>query len=162
MSLEKQEIKKVHVKENFPCSNRSTESKEKAEIEKEKHAFIEKPKEEVQIMKPHYKIPLVDGHHESSVLSTKSVKSRSDERQSQLKELIINAIAEGKYKQKIVFFDIWDFAGQREFYMTHQLFLTSRGIFVLMFNACHSLRLDHDSTIAGHQEPSAAGKYYIL
>ncbi|CAG2203207.1 unnamed protein product [Mytilus edulis] len=81
--------------------------------------------------------------------------------QWKLKNLIFQAIKEGKYKQNLVFFDIWDFAGQKEFYMTHQLFMTSRGIFVLMFNACHSLRLENDSSIASHQEPSAAGLAHL-
>ncbi|XP_071124204.1 uncharacterized protein [Mytilus edulis] len=49
-------------------------------------------------------------------------------------ELIVKAVQEGKYKQKIVPIDIWDFGGQKDYYMTHQLFITSRGIFVLMFN----------------------------
>ncbi|CAC5399854.1 unnamed protein product [Mytilus coruscus] len=49
-------------------------------------------------------------------------------------ELIVKAVQEGKYKQRIVPIDIWDFGGQKDYYMTHQLFITSRGIFVLMFN----------------------------
>ncbi|CAG2242050.1 unnamed protein product [Mytilus edulis] len=49
-------------------------------------------------------------------------------------ELIVKAVQEGKYKQMIVPIDIWDFGGQKDYYMTHQLFITSRGIFVLMFN----------------------------
>ncbi|XP_052098003.1 uncharacterized protein LOC127732858 [Mytilus californianus] len=49
-------------------------------------------------------------------------------------QLLIKAVKEGKYKQRIVPIDIWDFGGQKDYYMTHQLFITSRGIFVLMFN----------------------------
>ncbi|XP_076071515.1 uncharacterized protein LOC143042893 [Mytilus galloprovincialis] len=54
--------------------------------------------------------------------------------QRQIHRLIVKAVEEGKYKQKVVPIDIWDFGGQKDYYMTHQLFITSRGIFVLMFN----------------------------
>ncbi|CAC5384666.1 unnamed protein product [Mytilus coruscus] len=54
-------------------------------------------------------------------------------------ELIVKAVQEGKYRQMVVPIDIWDFGGQKDYYMTHQLFITSRGIFVLMFNGSIAL-----------------------
>ncbi|XP_063413910.1 uncharacterized protein LOC134696182 [Mytilus trossulus] len=58
----------------------------------------------------------------------------SDMSKDKIHELMIKAVKEGKYKQKIVPIDIWDFGGQKDYHMTHQLFITSRGIFILMFN----------------------------
>ncbi|VDI71687.1 Hypothetical predicted protein [Mytilus galloprovincialis] len=58
----------------------------------------------------------------------------TDMSHDKIHQLLVKAVQEGKYKQKIVPIDIWDFGGQKDYYMTHQLFITSRGIFVLMFN----------------------------
>ncbi|XP_071181291.1 uncharacterized protein [Mytilus edulis] len=58
---------------------------------------------------------------------------------NKLHEMVISSIREGKYKQKIIPIDIWDFGGQKDYYMTHQLFITSRGIFVLVFNGSLNL-----------------------
>ncbi|VDI73966.1 Hypothetical predicted protein [Mytilus galloprovincialis] len=56
-----------------------------------------------------------------------------------LHEMVISSIREGRYKQNIIPIDIWDFGGQKDYYMTHQLFITSRGIFVLVFNGSLNL-----------------------
>ncbi|CAC5360870.1 unnamed protein product [Mytilus coruscus] len=45
-------------------------------------------------------------------------------------KLVIRSILDGKYKQNIIPIDILNFGGQKDYYMTHQLFITSRGIFV--------------------------------
>ncbi|XP_071941104.1 uncharacterized protein [Antedon mediterranea] len=34
---------------------------------------------------------------------------------------------------------IWDFAGQDLYYITHQMFLVSRAIYIICFNLCHDL-----------------------
>ena len=77
-----------------------------------------------------------------------------------IQELVIEVLKEGKYKQEIVPIDIWDFGGQKDYYMTHQLFITSRGIFVLMFNGSHSIHQHmHDlGFLPGHYgKPTTAG-----
>lgn len=42
-------------------------------------------------------------------------------------------------KQKNVVMNIWDFAGQAVYYTTHQVFLTSRAVYVIVFNLCDDL-----------------------
>ncbi|VDI19697.1 Hypothetical predicted protein, partial [Mytilus galloprovincialis] len=51
-----------------------------------------------------------------------------------IQKLIIKVVKKGDYKMKIVPFDLWDFGGQKDYYMTHQLFITNRGVYVVMFN----------------------------
>ncbi|CAC5380440.1 unnamed protein product [Mytilus coruscus] len=70
--------------------------------------------------------------NKSRIKLVKEIKN--DMSQAKIHQLIVNAVKDGKYKQKIVPMDLWDFGGQKDYYMTHQLFITSRGIFVLMFN----------------------------
>lgn len=79
-------------------------------------------------------------------------------------QLILQAVKKGQYKQKIVPIDIWDFGGQKDYYMTHQLFITSRGIFVLMFNGSIGLHkhMPDLNFIPGHfGKPTVAGKFKI-
>ncbi|CAC5391803.1 unnamed protein product [Mytilus coruscus] len=171
MSLQKQDREEMQAGEQCLNLVESNEQPTCNKVEKEMHIANDKPKE-AQTKQPSSEIPVIQGRYAKSSVSPESVKTTSYDvpnkqlqfrnllssniPQRKLKQLIFKAIKEGKYKQNIVFFDIWDFGGQKEFYMTHQLFITSRGIFVLMFNACHSLRLEYDSSIASHQEPSAA------
>ena len=83
----------------------------------------------------------------------------SNEILGKINMLVIDAIKEGKFKQKIVPFDIWDFGGQKEFYMTHQLFFTSRGVFVLMFNGSRDLKVNKElMTEPFYTNSSEAGK----
>ncbi|XP_076441170.1 uncharacterized protein LOC143280419 [Babylonia areolata] len=42
-------------------------------------------------------------------------------------------------KAKTVVLNIWDFAGQAVYYTTHQVFLTSRAVYVIVFNLCDDL-----------------------
>lgn len=69
-----------------------------------------------------------------------------------LHQLIISAVKEKKYKENIVPIDIWDFGGQKDYSMTHQLFITSRGIYVLMFNGCIDLHrlMPTNNVLPGH------------
>ncbi|XP_022096049.1 uncharacterized protein LOC110982143 isoform X2 [Acanthaster planci] len=46
--------------------------------------------------------------------------------------------ASGGAEEPIVL-SIWDFAGQDLYYTTHQTFLSSRAIYVIVFNLCHDL-----------------------
>ncbi|CAC5361280.1 unnamed protein product [Mytilus coruscus] len=80
---------------------------------------------------------------------------------NKLHEMVISSIREGKYKQSIVPIDIWDFGGQKDYYMTHQLFITSRGIFVLVFNGSLNLHkhMPDLSFLPGHLgKPTIAGE----
>ncbi|KAL8574880.1 hypothetical protein ACOMHN_003440 [Nucella lapillus] len=47
--------------------------------------------------------------------------------------------SEGVEKAKMVVLNIWDFAGQAVYYTTHQVFLTSRAVYVIVFNLCDDL-----------------------
>ncbi|XP_050403283.2 uncharacterized protein LOC126819343 [Patella vulgata] len=42
-------------------------------------------------------------------------------------------------KNNTVVLNIWDFAGQAVYYTTHQVFLTSRAVYVIVFNLCDDL-----------------------
>ncbi|XP_078317592.1 uncharacterized protein LOC111120698 isoform X2 [Crassostrea virginica] len=41
--------------------------------------------------------------------------------------------------EKKVVLNIWDFSGQSLYYTTHQVFLSSRAVYVIVFNLCHDL-----------------------
>lgn len=41
--------------------------------------------------------------------------------------------------EKKVVLNIWDFSGQSIYYTTHQVFLSSRAVYVIVFNLCHDL-----------------------
>ncbi|XP_070564331.1 uncharacterized protein [Ptychodera flava] len=45
----------------------------------------------------------------------------------------------GKSTNKNIVLNIWDFAGQAVYYTTHQVFLTSRAIYIIVFNLSHDL-----------------------
>lgn len=40
---------------------------------------------------------------------------------------------------KNIVLNIWDFAGQAVYYTTHQVFLSTRAVYVIVFNLCHNL-----------------------
>nr|XP_054764610.1 uncharacterized protein LOC129271251 [Lytechinus pictus] len=42
-------------------------------------------------------------------------------------------------KSKKIILNIWDFAGQAVYYTTHQVFLSSRAVYILVFNLTHDL-----------------------
>ncbi|VDI45627.1 Hypothetical predicted protein, partial [Mytilus galloprovincialis] len=48
--------------------------------------------------------------------------------------LLRSECTKGNYEMVIVPIDLWDFGGQKIYQMTHQLFITSRGTFLLIFN----------------------------
>lgn len=89
----------------------------------------------------------------------------SDMSPDKIHELIVKAVEDGKYRQMVVPIDIWDFGGQKDYYMTHQLFITSRGIFVLMFNGSVDLNkhMPDLSFLPGHfGKPTVAGTVIAL
>ncbi|XP_071124203.1 uncharacterized protein [Mytilus edulis] len=88
---------------------------------------------EIQHKKQNFSLSTEKSKHE---WIQKAISGMSHEK---IHELLVKAVEEGKYKEIIVPIDIWDFGGQKDYYMTHQLFITSRGIFVLMFNGCIDL-----------------------
>ncbi|CAC5388672.1 unnamed protein product [Mytilus coruscus] len=49
-------------------------------------------------------------------------------------KLVRSQCQKGHYEMVIVPIDLWDFGGQKIYHMTHQLFITSRGTFLLIFN----------------------------
>ena len=56
--------------------------------------------------------------------------------------LVLEACKKGEYRMKIVPIDLWDFGGQKIYYMTHQLFISSRGTFVIIFNGSLDINKD--------------------
>ncbi|XP_076077014.1 uncharacterized protein LOC143047690 [Mytilus galloprovincialis] len=77
--------------------------------------------------------------------------------------MVFKSLREGKYKQNIIPIDVWDFGGQKDYYMTHQLFITSRGIFVLVFNGSIDLHkhLPDLSFLPGHFGKSNIAVYLL-
>lgn len=49
-------------------------------------------------------------------------------------KLVRSECMKGNYEMTIVPIDLWDFGGQKIYQLTHQLFISSRGTFVLIFN----------------------------
>ncbi|VDI37628.1 Hypothetical predicted protein [Mytilus galloprovincialis] len=54
-------------------------------------------------------------------------------------QLIRSECNKGNYEMVIVPIDLWDFGGQKIYHMTHQLFISSRGTFVLIFNGSQGI-----------------------
>jgi hypothetical protein len=45
----------------------------------------------------------------------------------------------------IVPIDIWDFGGQKIYYMTHQLFISSMGTYVVVFNGSIHINVESEN-----------------
>ncbi|GFN90803.1 protein neuralized, partial [Plakobranchus ocellatus] len=58
--------------------------------------------------------------------------------------------------QKVIL-SIWDFAGQAAYYTTHQVFLTSRAVYCLVFNLCDDLSMNPAEP--GDKTPSGTLQY---
>ncbi|XP_063440026.1 uncharacterized protein LOC134721151 [Mytilus trossulus] len=54
-------------------------------------------------------------------------------------KLVRSECMKGNYEMTIVPIDLWDFGGQKIYHLTHQLFISSRGTFVLIFNGGESI-----------------------
>lgn len=67
-------------------------------------------------------------------LRQKEKETKSPQRNDEILQLILKACKNGQYKMKLIPIDLWDFGGQKIYYMTHQLFISSRGIFIIIFD----------------------------
>ncbi|CAG2254618.1 unnamed protein product [Mytilus edulis] len=57
-------------------------------------------------------------------------------------KLVRSQCHKGHYEMVIVPIDLWDFGGQKIYHMTHQLFITSRGTFLLIFNGSKDIHCE--------------------
>ncbi|XP_064624651.1 uncharacterized protein LOC135486079 [Lineus longissimus] len=57
---------------------------------------------------------------------------------------------------KQVTLDIWDFSGNSVYYTTHQVFLTPRAVYIIVFNLCHDL----DGLVKSHSSTEGQGESY--
>lgn len=62
-------------------------------------------------------------------------------------------------KPKTVVLNIWDFAGQAVYYTTHQVFLTHRAVYVIVFNVCDSLMPTESDSSDGDSEELSTLEY---
>ncbi|XP_052083242.1 uncharacterized protein LOC127720609 isoform X2 [Mytilus californianus] len=69
----------------------------------------------------------------------------------------------GQYKMKVVPIDLWDFGGQKVYYMTHQLFISSRGIFIIIFNGSKNINKEMSdlSYLPGQKGKKTTAVYLI-
>ncbi|VDI68002.1 Hypothetical predicted protein, partial [Mytilus galloprovincialis] len=65
-----------------------------------------------------------------------------DMSEEEIIELVRSQCTLGQYEMVIVPIDLWDFGGQKIYHMTHQLFITSRGTFLLIFNGSRGVHED--------------------
>lgn len=137
-------------------NNSSADGYEKSVIQKNPG-----PRKMAQKIKKEQSVIIVKDDSEYKLIN----KITSDMTHDKLHKLICKAVEEGKYKQMVVPIDIWDFGGQKDYYMTHQLFITSRGIFVLMFNGAidlHKNMPDLDFLPGHFGKPTVAGTIVTL
>ncbi|VDI02013.1 Hypothetical predicted protein [Mytilus galloprovincialis] len=65
---------------------------------------------------------------------TEDKLTAKDISEEEIIQLIRSECNKGNYEMVIVPIDLWDFGGQKIYHLTHQLFISSRGTFVLIFN----------------------------
>ncbi|VDI40873.1 Hypothetical predicted protein [Mytilus galloprovincialis] len=65
-----------------------------------------------------------------------------DMSEEEIIKLVRSQCTLGQYEMVIVPIDLWDFGGQKIYHMTHQLFITSRGTFLLIFNGSRGVHED--------------------
>ncbi|XP_076082245.1 uncharacterized protein LOC143052948 [Mytilus galloprovincialis] len=65
-----------------------------------------------------------------------------DMSEEEILKLVRSQCTLGQYEMVIVPIDLWDFGGQKIYHMTHQLFITSRGTFLLIFNGSRGVHQD--------------------
>ena len=76
--------------------------------------------------------------------------------------LVLQECKKGDYKMNIIPIDIWDFGGQKIYYMTHQLFISSMGTYVVVFNGSIDINVEVDNLtfLPDHEgKNTSAGKY---
>lgn len=86
-------------------------------------------------------------HNESeqsdvSVLFPKTGPKKRPPTLDEILNLVLSACKMGDNQMKLVPIDLWDFGGQKFYYMTHQLFISSRGIFIIIFNGSKEIHQD--------------------
>lgn len=67
----------------------------------------------------------------------------------ELNRLVDAALARERDERDLII-SIWDFAGQHLFYVLHHLFLTSNGVYLVVFNAEELVVADTSSTVSGN------------
>ncbi|XP_076088218.1 uncharacterized protein LOC143058629 [Mytilus galloprovincialis] len=65
---------------------------------------------------------------------SEDILTAKDMSEDEIIKLIRSECNKGNYEMIIVPIDLWDFGGQKIYHLTHQLFISSRGTFVLIFN----------------------------
>ncbi|VDI50421.1 Hypothetical predicted protein [Mytilus galloprovincialis] len=65
-----------------------------------------------------------------------------DMSEEEIIKLVRSQCTLGQYEMVIVPIDLWDFGGQKIYHLTHQLFVTSRGTFLLIFNGSRDIHED--------------------
>ena len=100
-----------------------------------------------------------------SDISTESTHIPSDSNNDISDDDIISLVRreckKGDYNMSIIPIDIWDFGGQKIYYMTHQLFISSMGTYVIVFNGSIDINVEVDNLtfLPGHEgKKTSAGK----
>ncbi|XP_063438358.1 uncharacterized protein LOC134719283 [Mytilus trossulus] len=62
-----------------------------------------------------------------------------DMSEEEIIKLVRSQCTLGQYEMEVVPIDLWDFGGQKIYHLTHQLFVTSRGTFLLIFNGSRDI-----------------------
>ncbi|CAG2194354.1 unnamed protein product [Mytilus edulis] len=65
-----------------------------------------------------------------------------DMSEEEIIKLVRSQCTLGQYEMVIVPIDLWDFGGQKIYHLTHQLFVTSQGTFLLIFNGSRDIHED--------------------
>jgi hypothetical protein len=68
--------------------------------------------------------------------------SNNDISDDEIISLVLQERKKGDYKMIIIPIDIWDFGGQKIYYMTHQLFISSMGTYVVVFNGSIGINVE--------------------
>ena len=88
--------------------------------------------------------------------------SKDDISDDEIISLVLQECKKGDYKMIIIPIDIWDFGGQKIYYMTHQLFISSMGTYVVVFNGSIDINVEVDNLtfLPGHEgKKTSAGNY---
>lgn len=87
--------------------------------------------------------------------------SNNDISDDEIISLVLQECKKCDYKMIIIPIDIWDFGGQKIYYMTHQLFISSMGTYVVVFNGSIDINVEVDNLtfLPGHKgKKTSAGK----
>ncbi|VDI01224.1 Hypothetical predicted protein, partial [Mytilus galloprovincialis] len=73
---------------------------------------------------------------------SEDILTAKDMSEDEIIKLIRSECNKGNYEMIIVPIDLWDFGGQKIYHLTHQLFISSRGTFLLIFNGSKGIHDD--------------------